>query len=109
MSLKDLIKSDIDKVFINTDDFCEEHKIEGKKIKCSLDNDEMAQLSGGDEFAVGESVLRIFAKTKDMSDAGLSYRGYGSHIEVDGRIYTVASWIENMGMTEVRLIVPLLS
>lgn len=109
MTLKDLIASDIDKVFINTDDFCDEHSIEGVSIKCSLDNDEMNQLSGGDEFGVGESVYRIFAKTSDLSDAGLSYMGYGSHIEVDGRIYTVTDWIENKGITEIHMLVPVLS
>ena len=109
MSLKNLIASDIDDVFINTDDFCDEHIIEGEKINCSIDNDEMSSLSGGEEFGVGESVLRIFAKTGDMTDAGLTYAGYGSHIEVDGQIYTVTSWFENKGITEIRMIVPLLS
>ncbi|MBE5899521.1 MAG: hypothetical protein E7279_07955 [Lachnospiraceae bacterium] len=106
MSLKSLIASDIDDVFINTDDFCDEHIIEGEKINCSIDNDEMSSLSGGEEFGVGESVLRIFAKTEDLSDAGLSYEGYGSHINVDGQIYTVTDWHENMGMTEIQMIVP---
>lgn len=104
-----MIASDIDGVFINTDDFCDTHTIEGQSIDCSFDHDEMSQLSGGEEFGIGESMLRIFAKTTDLSDAGLSYEGYGSHIEIDGRIYTVIDWIENMGMTEIRLIVPVLS
>ncbi len=109
MSLKKLIASDIDDVFIDADDFCDTHVIEHHEIECSFDNDEMAELSGGDEFAVGESVLRIFAKTASLSDAGLIYRGYGSHIEVDGKIYTVIAWIENMGITEIRMIAPMLS
>lgn len=109
MRLKDLIASDIDAVFINTDDFCDTHTIEGKRIDCSIDNDEMAQLSGGEEFGIGESVLRVFAKTSDLSDAGLVYKGYGSHIEIDGDIYTVTDWIENMGMTEIHMVVPTLS
>lgn len=106
MSLKKLIASDIDDVFIDEDDFCDTHVIEHHEIACSFDNDEMAELSGGDEFAVGDSVLRIFAKTEDLSDAGLSYEGYGSHINVDGQIYTVTDWHENMGMTEIHMIVP---
>ena len=109
MNLKELIASDIDNVFINTDDFCSEHIIEGKTIKCSIDNDEMSALSGGEEFGTGESVLRIYAKTEDLSDAELKYMGYGSHIEVDGNIYMVTDWCENMGMTEIYMIVPLLS
>ena len=109
MSLKSLIASDIDNVFINTEDFCDEHMIEGVKIKCSIDNDEMPNLPGGEEFSVGESVLRLFAKTADLADAKLIYKGYGSHIEVDGRIYTVTDWYENMGMTEIHLVVPLIS
>ena len=109
MTLKELIASDIDDVFINSDDFCDEHTIEGKTIICSIDNDEMAQLPGGEEFGVGESVLRVFAKTADLSDAGLVYRGYGSHIDVDGRIYTVTDWVENKGITEIHMLVPVLS
>lgn len=109
MTLKDQIASDIDSVFINTDDFCDEHVIEGCKINCSIDNDEMSKLSGGEDFGISESVLRIFAKTEDLSDAGLSYEGYGSHINVDGQIYMVTDWHENMGMTEIHMIVPVLS
>ena len=109
MTLKDLIASDIDDVFIDTDDFCDTHIIEGMEIECSLDNDEMTNLSGGDDFSVGESVLRIFARTSDLSDAGLVYRGYGSRMEVDGNIYMVINWVENMGMTEIHISVPLLS
>ena len=109
MSLKDVIASDIDNVFINIEDFCDEHIIEGVKINCSFDNDEMSNLSGGEEFGIGESVIRIFAKTSDLSDAGLEYQGYGSHIEVDGRIYTVTYWYENKGITDIKLVVPLLS
>ncbi len=109
MSLKDLIASDIDNVFMNTDDFCDTHVFEGISIVCSVDRDEMAQLSGGEEFGIGESLLRVFAKTSDLEGAGLKYKGYGSHIEMDGRIYTVTDWIENKGITEIRMIVPTLS
>lgn len=109
MSLKQIIASDIDDVFIDADEFCDEHTIAGEQILCSIDNDEMSSLPGGEEFGVGESVLRIFAKTSDLNDAGLVYQGYGSHIEVDGREYMVSYWYENKGMTEIKLVVPLLS
>ena len=38
-SLKDLIASDIDLVFIQLEDFGEVHKIEGKSITIIIDND----------------------------------------------------------------------
>jgi len=109
MKLKEMITSDIDGVFINTDDFCEEHKIEGAPIACSIDSDSMLQLSGGETYSIGDSEQHIFAKTAELEAAGLSYRGYGSVIDIDGEMRTVTAWIENMGVTEIHLVLPEMS
>lgn len=110
MTLKDLIQSDINDVFMNPDDFCDFHRIEGRRILCSVDSDSLISVSekeGVADMGMNESTIKIYASTSDLLEIGVSYRGYGASIEFDGRLYTVMSWFENKGMTEITMAVPL--
>ena len=80
-SLKDLIASDIDLVFMQLEDFGEVHKIEGKSL------------------GVAESDTLIFARTEDLEGE----KAPGSALNVDGRECTVDSWAENLGITQIAL------
>ena len=84
-SLKDLIASDIDLVFMQLEDFGEVHKIEGKSITIIIDNDTLVTL--------------IFARTEDLEGE----KAPGSALNVDGRECTVDSWAENLGITQIAL------
>ena len=44
MTFKERILADLDTVFLNLDEFAEEHRIEGKTIPCVMNNDEMNAL-----------------------------------------------------------------
>jgi hypothetical protein len=112
VSLKDLIQSDINDVFMNPDDFCDFHRIEGHRILCSIDSDSLISVSEGAadmaaDMGMNESTIKIYASTSALLEIGVSYRGYGASIEFDGRLYTVMSWFENKGMTEITMAVPL--
>ena len=65
MSLKDIIADDINNVFLNLDDFGEEHTIEGKKIVCIGDDDTLKLRQGTNDLSVTESTLLLFAKSDD--------------------------------------------
>lgn len=108
MSLKDLIQSDINDVFMNPDDFCDFHRIEGRRILCSIDSDSLISVSeGAADMGMNESTIKIYTSTSALLEIGVAYRGYGASIEFDGRLYTVMSWFENKGMTEITMAVPL--
>lgn len=65
-SLKDLIASDVDLVFMQLEDFGEVHKIEGKSITIIIDNDTLVTMKNGNILGVAESDTLIFARTEDL-------------------------------------------
>lgn len=98
-SLKDLIASDIDLVFMQLDDFGEIHRVEGEKITIIIDNDTLATMKNGNILGVAESDMLIFARTEDLAGE----KAPGSAINIDGRECTVDSWSENLGVTQIAL------
>lgn len=98
MSLKDEILSDIDNVFLNLEEFGEEHTIDGKKVVCVFDDDALKMRSGSNELSVSESSLLLFAKVSD-----LPRKVVGDDLLIDGRIYIVDDWKVNLGMAEIAL------
>lgn len=97
-TLKDVIKSDLD-LFLNTDEFAEEHKIDGVLIKVVIDAEGLAENQKGTRMAISESTLKFFAKTSDLGKVRLP----GQKISFDNKLYIVDAWDENMGMTSVFL------
>lgn len=63
-SLKDLIASDIDLVFMQLEDFGEVHKIEGKSITIIIDNDTLVTMKNGNILGVAESDTLILPEPK---------------------------------------------
>lgn len=102
MSLFEQIKSDLD-IFLSTDDFAEAHLISGQSIVCMIDSDVLNQHSGTEEFAVNESDIIIYTKTTLLEENGIERQGYGSSLNVDGNLYTVITWTENKGISQISL------
>ena len=98
MSLKDEILNDINNVFLNLEDFAEEHIIDGKPVICMFDDDALKVRSGSNELSVSESTLLLFAK-----DSDLPRKVVGDDLLIDGRIYVVDDWKVNLGIAEVAL------
>ena len=98
MSLKDEILNDINNVFLNLEDFAEEHIIDGKPVICMFDDDALKVRSGSNELSVSESTLLLFAK-----DLDLPRKVVGDDLLIDGRIYVVDDWKVNLGIAEVAL------
>lgn len=99
MSLKDEIFSDIDNVFLNPEDFAEEHTIDGKKVVCMFDDDALKMRSGSNELSISESTLLLFAKESDLPTRKVA----GDVLMVDGKPYIVDDWKVNLGMAEIAL------
>lgn len=105
MSFKDIIEKDLT-TFTNHDEFAENHLINGESVVCVVDSDMLAQRNGGTEFGIDELDIMVYAKTELLKQKGICRGGYGSHLDVDGKIYTVMSWTENMGISAITLSVP---
>ncbi len=99
--LKDLVAKDIDRVFLNLNDFGTEHDVEGKSIICVIDEDGLQDRQGGAEMAVGQSTMTLYAKREDLPDR----KGYGAELMVDGIPYIINTWRESIGMTIVNLFI----
>lgn len=98
MSFKEMIKSDLKTTFFNQEEFGEEHVVDGKRITIVIDNDELKRRQGGQELAVEESSTLFYCKSEDMPQKRPSHT-----IKIDGRIYTVDDWKEDMGMSTIVL------
>lgn len=97
-TLKDVINGDLD-LFLNTDEFAEEHKIDGVLVKVVIDADGLAENQKGTRMSISESSLKFFAKTDDLKKMRLP----GQKISFDNKLYVVDAWDENMGITSVFL------
>ena len=99
MSFKDDILADLDEVFLNLDEFAEEHTIEGKKISVVMNNDQLETLKEGQILGLVEADMVIFAKAEDLPRD----LDPGRFLNVDGRELIVVKAGRNMGLAEVAL------
>jgi len=99
MTFKEELKADIDNVFLNLDDFGEDHTIEGKPLICMFDDDELKERQGTNDLAVSESSQILFAKEQDLPKRKVA----GDKLVIDGKVYVVDDWKVNLGMIEAAL------
>jgi hypothetical protein len=102
MSLKDLMASDIDDVFLDTDEFAELHDINGAQVLCVIDEDISKQRSGrqsGNYDGIHMRQLTLFIKESD-----LGYRPERDQkMTVDSEWYLVIDCTATAGMLEIEL------
>ena len=98
MALKDEIMNDINNVFLDFNDFAEEHIVNGKKILCVVDEDSLKTRQGSAEIGIDESTLLLFAKVTDLPKKKI-----GGLLNVDNKQYMIDDWKVNFGMAEIVL------
>lgn len=98
MSFKEVVAADRQSVFLNTDFFGETHSIDGKEVDIVIDNDELKRRQGGQELAIEESATLFYCKTE-----AVKRRKPSQTLNLDGRIYTVDDWQDDMGISTVVL------
>lgn len=97
MAFKDEMKADI-AVFLNENEFAETHKVEGKNIVCVLDEDD-SNIGGGKILGVSEKQIRLFAKVEDLP----ARRQSGASLRIDGRLYEIDSWSDDIAVAVIVL------
>lgn len=98
MSFKDEIIFDIQNVFLNFDDFAEEHLVDGKKIMCMLDNETLKTRQGTAEIGIDESDVLLFANVADLPK-----KQKGGLLNIDHKQYIIDDWKINFNMAEITL------
>lgn len=99
MSFKEQLQKDLDTVFLNTDDFAELHRVEGKEIPVVVDDDKLEKLKQGQILGLVEADMLLHGKVSDFPPSITP----GRLLNVDGREYIVTNSGENMGLIEVAL------
>lgn len=97
-TLKETIESDID-VVLDLDDFAETAVVEGRSIKVQFDSDRLAELSGYTQLGIGSEAVVMYARTEDLPRA----RKPGDALMVGSHDWTVLSWEDRAGITEVAM------
>ena len=90
---KDLVQSDVEDVFLNSEEFAEEHVINGYQVHCILDKVINEAHSEDSYVGVFVNQLKIYVKTGDILTPD-----EGDLIQVDGSNHIVQSVSEEMGV-----------
>jgi hypothetical protein len=99
MSLKEDILRDIDGTFMNEEDFCELHIVDGLEVPCIKDEEQLKNRQGTNELDVTDSNLLLFIPQKYLPKQKLK----DEEMDVDGKIYRVNTWHNNCGIAEIAL------
>lgn len=99
MTFKEQLQQDIYAVFLNTDEFGELHRVEGKQIPVVVDNDQLVKLKQGQILGLVEADMLLIGKESDFPPD----MDPGRLLNVDGRELIVTSSGTDMGLIEVAL------
>ena len=106
MSLKDCIKRDIERVFLNTEDFCDNITIQiGTKkfnIIGSLQNNTVENNSGNNQPLQSISYT-LYIKYPLLDNLDQSLLSSGQRIFIDNKSFTVVSVADELGLATIEL------
>ena len=102
MNFKNEIAADLGNVFLNLEEFAEEHHVAGIYIPCFFHIDKGQSKSDGSMYDLAEANFVVIAKSADLP----ARKEAGSVLNLDGRELTVSSWDEQSGITVVGLYSP---
>mgnify|MGYP003571270504 CR=1 FL=1 len=86
--------------FLDLDVFGEEREVEGRTITVVMDYVDLTERDGA--RALSRSSIRLFGRTEDLPKRKMA----GDALRVDGVGYSVESWREDMGISEIVLALP---
>ncbi len=99
MNFKDMIQSDLDFVFFNSEEFAESHNINGKVVSCIVDNDRLIERSKKEFDGIYVGELLIFVRKEEIKGK----LSQGMPLIYDNRQMNIFSVREDEGMYEIIL------
>lgn len=86
-------------IFLNLDEFGDEHAIEGQTITAVLDEEVFDESKKGEDIGLAAFDLVLFARVEDLPEQ----RPSGESLNVDGKECTIVSWRTDAGMATIYL------
>lgn len=102
MTFKELIDSDIESTFMNTDEFSEMHVVNGKEMPVLIDNNELIER----KKKANENMDGIYANQKLLYVAASDFGPLpkqGSILILDGRTYRVDEAVSESGIYSITI------
>ena len=102
MSFKDILKSDVHEVFMNTDEFSDLHMVNGVEMAVQLDTNEQIER----EKRMAQNVDGIYVNQKLIYVAASDFGAMpkqGSTLNLDGKIYRVADAVDEGGIYSITI------
>lgn len=102
MTFKELIDSDIENTFMNTDEFSEMHVVNEKDMPVTIDNNELIER----KKKANESMDGIYANQKLLYVAASDFGPLpkqGSILILDGRTYRVDEAVSESGIYSITI------
>ena len=109
MTFKEHLKKDIDRTFINIDEFSDYHTVNGKQMKVQVDSNELIDRQKRYQYnlnlysdGIYLEQLLFYVKASDMEAVG-GLPKIGRSLNFDGREYIVADAIDENGIYSIEL------
>ena len=105
MSLKDCIVRDIEHVFLNVNDFCDNLNIQIGATKLNIIGSlqsNLVQNNSGSSAPLQENAWTLYAKYP-LEDSARTLLCAGTRLTIDGKSFTVVSVSDEMGLCTVQL------
>lgn len=102
MSFKELLKQDVQKIFMNPDEFSEIHNVNGKNIPIQIDANEQIER----EKRQNQNSSGIYVNQKLIYVSANDYGKLpkqGSRVSIDGFLYLVTDAIDEGGIYTLTL------
>lgn len=86
-------------VFLNLDEFGDEHVVEGQTITAVLDEETLDESKKGEDIGLAAYDCVLHARVEDLPDQ----RASGESLNVNGKECTIVSWRTDCGMATIYL------
>ena len=98
MNFKEMMAADRD-VFLNLDEFGDEHVIEGQTIAAVLDEETLDESKKGEDIGLAAYDCVLHARVEDLPEQ----RASGESLNVNGKECTIVSWQIAAGVATIYL------
>ena len=102
MTFKDIVRADLDNVFMSTDEFAGLHNVNGKRMPVTVDNNELierAKKAKSNMDGIYTKTTLIFVKAKDFGQLP----AVGASLVLDGKTYRVTDAMNEDGLYSIHL------
>lgn len=104
MTLKEIMKEDLDDVFFDLDEFAEIHDVNGKEMSVMIDGNELGERKKSDRAGkhydgLYTSMILMYVKAEEYG----ARPKVGSLIHLDGKAYKVIEAVEEGGVYSITM------